>query len=124
LDPDEIAAAISDFGGAELRRVREAVERRRDELKQSSVVERPNHGSGILQLEYRSNPKTGTRRGPYRYFYWPEDGKQHSPYVGKTSAIPKRCSRRSSPVKIRSLRSGRDGQKLSPLLTLGRSERL
>ena len=40
MDPDEIAAAISDFGGAELRRVREAVERRRDELEQSSVLER------------------------------------------------------------------------------------
>ncbi len=34
-------------------------------VKQSSVVERRIHGRGILQLEYRANPKTGTRRGPY-----------------------------------------------------------
>jgi hypothetical protein len=87
LSPDEIAAAISDRSGPELERVRQALERRREQLvKQSTVVERRwYHGSGILQLEYRSNPKSGTQRGPYWYFYWREEGCQHSLYVGKTS---------------------------------------
>ena len=85
LNPDEIIRVISTLSGAELERVREAIERRREQLvKQSMVVERRNHGKGILQLEYRSNPKTGTRRGPYWYFYWREEGRQHNLYVGKT----------------------------------------
>src|SRR5215218_5740939 len=45
--------------------VRELERRRAQLIKQSSVVERRNHGKGILQLEYRANPKTGTQRGPY-----------------------------------------------------------
>jgi hypothetical protein len=85
LSADEIVVAISRLNGPELERVREAVERRREQLvKQSSVVERRNYGRGILQLEYRANLKTGTRRGPYWYFYWREEGRQHSLYVGKT----------------------------------------
>jgi hypothetical protein len=85
LSADEIVAAISRLNGPELERVREAVERRREQLvKQSSIVDRRNYGRGILQLEYRANPKTGTRRGPYWYFYWREEGRQHSLYVGKT----------------------------------------
>ena len=35
-------------------------------------------------LEYRANPKTGARRGPYWYFHWRENGKQRTTYVGKT----------------------------------------
>lgn len=85
MSADEIVAAISRLNGPELERVREAVERRREQLvKQSSIVDRRNYGRGILQLEYRANPKTGTRRGPYWYFYWREEGRQHSLYVGKT----------------------------------------
>ena len=85
MSTDEIVAAISRLNGPDLERVRKAVERRREQLvKQSTVVERRNHGSGILQLEYRTNPKTGTRRGPYWYFYWREEGRQRSLYVGKT----------------------------------------
>jgi hypothetical protein len=85
LSTDEIVAAISRLNGPDLERVRKAVERRREQLvKQSTVVERRNYGSGILQLEYRTNPKTGTRRGPYWYFYWREEGRQRSLYVGKT----------------------------------------
>lgn len=86
MSPDEIIAAISCLSGPDLERVRKAVERRGEQLvKQSTVVERRNHGGGILQLEYRANPKTGTRRGPYWYFYWREEGRQHSLYVGKSS---------------------------------------
>ena len=84
MNPDEIVEAISGLSRPELEKVRKAVERRREQLKQSMVVERRNHGRGILQLEYRSNPKTGTKRGPYWYFYWREGGKQRSLYVGKT----------------------------------------
>ena len=85
MGPDEIIAAISRLSGPELERVRKAVEQRGEHLvKQSTVVERRNHGRGILQLEYRANPKTGTRRGPYWYFYWREQGRQYSLYVGKT----------------------------------------
>jgi hypothetical protein len=86
LSADEIIAAISRLSGPELVRVRKAVERRREQLiKQSTVFERRNHGRGILQLEYRANPKTGTHRGPYWYFYWREGGRQRSLYLGKTS---------------------------------------
>jgi hypothetical protein len=85
LNPDEIVEAISNLSGPDLNRVRKAVEQRGEQLiKQSTVVDRRNFGRGILQLEYRSNPKTGTQRGPYWYFYWREGGKQHSLYVGKT----------------------------------------
>jgi hypothetical protein len=84
LNLDHILEAISNLRGPDLRRVQAALEHRRDELKQSSVIERRNHGNGIMQLEYRSNPKTGTKWGPYWYFYWREEGCQHSLYVGKT----------------------------------------
>ena len=85
MGTDEIIAAISCLSGPDLQRVRKAVERRGEQLvKQSTVVERRNHGRGILQLEYRANPKTGTQRGPYWYFYWRERGKQRSLYLGKT----------------------------------------
>ena len=85
MGTDEIIAAISHLSGPELESVRKALERRHQQLvKQSTVVERRNHGKGILQLEYRSNPKTGTRWGPYWYFYWREEGRQKSLYVGKT----------------------------------------
>ena len=85
MNPDEIVRAISTLSGPELNRVRKALEQRREQLlKQSTVAQRRNHGRGILQLEYRANPKTGTQRGPYWYFYWREGGKQRSVYVGKT----------------------------------------
>jgi hypothetical protein len=85
LNPDEIVRAIFTLSGPELNRVRKALEQRREQLlKQSTVAQRRNHGRGILQLEYRANPKTGTQRGPYWYFYWREGGKQRSVYLGKT----------------------------------------
>jgi hypothetical protein len=84
VDLDAIIASISTLSGPELKHVREAVERRRETLAQSSVVERRSYGSGILQLEYRTNPKTGTRRGPYWYYHYREGGRQHTLYVGKT----------------------------------------
>jgi len=84
LDVAAIIDAISTMSGAELERVREAVERRRETLVQSTVVERRSYGSGILQLEYRTNPTTGRQRGPYWYFHYREEGRQRTLYVGKT----------------------------------------
>ena len=84
MDLDAIVEAISKLGGAELEHVRQAVDRRREVLAQSTVVERRNYGSGILQLELRANPNTGTTRGPYWYFHYREGGKQRTLYVGKT----------------------------------------
>ena len=84
MDLDAIVEAISKLGGAELERVRQAVDRQREVLAQSTVVERRNYGSGILQLELRANPNTGTTRGPYWYFHYREGGKQRTLYVGKT----------------------------------------
>jgi hypothetical protein len=84
MDIDAILDAIGEITGADLERVRKAVEARREGLAQSNVVERRSHGDGLLQLEYRANPKTGVRRGPYWYFHWRESGKQRTIYVGKT----------------------------------------
>ena len=84
MDLGAIIEAIAQLSGPELARVREALERRHQELAQSTVVERRSSGSGILQLEYRTNPKTGTQRGPYWYFHCREAGRQHTLYVGKT----------------------------------------
>ena len=84
MDLDAIINVISTLSEPELEAIREAVERRRETLAQSIVAERRSYGSGILQLEYRSNPKTGTKRGPYWYFHYREGGRQHTLYIGKT----------------------------------------
>jgi hypothetical protein len=84
LDLHAILKAISKLSGAELERVKEAVDSRRERLAQSTVVERRSYGSGILQLELRANPKTATTRGPYWYFHYRDGGRQRTVYVGKT----------------------------------------
>ena len=74
----------------ELDQLQEAIVRRRQQLGDkpvSTVVERRNYGSGILQLERRAyKRKDGglTERGPYWYFHFREGGKQRTLYVGKT----------------------------------------
>jgi hypothetical protein len=52
------------------------------EPKQSSVEEYLPYRDGYLQLEYRINPKTNTRRGPYWYFRYHDRGKQRTLYIG------------------------------------------
>ena len=84
MDLNSIVEAISAMSGPELERIQEAVDSRRERLAQSTVVERRSYGSGVLQLEYRANPKTGTTRGPYWYFHYREKGRQRTLYVGKT----------------------------------------
>ncbi len=49
----------------------------------SSVEQRINYRSGWLQSEYRYTDK-GTRRGPYWYFKFVKEGKNHSLYIGGT----------------------------------------
>lgn len=43
-----ILDAISNMSGAELEHVREAVERQREKLARSTVLERRSYGSGIV----------------------------------------------------------------------------
>ena len=81
---DSIVEAISAMSGPELERIRQAVNSRRARLAQRTVVKRRSYGSGVLQLEYRANPKTVTTRGPYWYFHYREGGRQRTLYVGKT----------------------------------------
>jgi hypothetical protein len=52
---------------------------------QSSVEEYVPYRDGYLQLEYRTNPKTGTRRGPYWYFRYHDGGKQRTLYIGNVN---------------------------------------
>jgi hypothetical protein len=78
-----ILTAISTMSGPELEQIRQAVERRRETLAQSTLVERRSFANGILQLEYRTNPKTGTKRGPYWYFQLAEQ-QQRATEAGRT----------------------------------------
>lgn len=55
-----------------------------DKLNPASAVEqRINYRNGWLQSEYRYTEK-GTRRGPYWYFKFVKEGKNHSIYIGTT----------------------------------------
>ncbi len=55
------------------------------EPAQSTVEEYVPYRDGHLQLEHRTNPKTGTQRGPYWYFRFHADGKQRTLYIGNAS---------------------------------------
>jgi hypothetical protein len=85
-----IVSHVERMNVEELDRLQEAIVQRRQQLGDkpvSTVVERRNYGSGILQLERRAyKRKDGglTERGPYWYFHFREGGKQHTIYVGKT----------------------------------------
>jgi hypothetical protein len=68
----------------ELKMIAEMAEKTTEEKTPQSTVERyVPYRDGHLQLEYRLNPKTGTRRGPYWMFRYHESGKQRTMYVGK-----------------------------------------
>ena len=81
---EDIIASIEQMDGDDLDWLQAALDRKRQRVSASSVVERRDYGNGVLQLEYRSNPKTGKQRGPYWYYHYREDGKQRTLYVGKT----------------------------------------
>jgi hypothetical protein len=80
----DIIASIDQMNSDDLDRLQAALDRKRQRVSSSSVVERRNYGNGILQLEYRANPKTGRQRGPYWYYHYREDGRQRTLYIGKT----------------------------------------
>ena len=80
---DEVIAAVAGMDPGELALLAAAVDRRRAEFATSRVSERRPYGGGILQLEVRRNPRTGTERGPYWYFKYREAGRQRTEYVGK-----------------------------------------
>ena len=76
-----LIAVVERLNAAELRRLQEAVDRRRGALTQSSVLERRDYRNGILQLEgraYRRKDGQLTQRGPYWYFHYREGGKQRT----------------------------------------------
>ena len=85
---DSLIAAVERLDAGELDRLQEAIDSRRGEHKQSTVLERRDYRNGILQLEGRAyqRKKDGelTQRGPYWYFHYREGGKQRTLYVGKT----------------------------------------
>ena len=81
---EDIIASIDQMNGDDLDRLQAVLDRKRQRVSASSVVERRDYQHGILQLEYRANPKTGTKRGPYWYYHYREDGRQRTLYVGKT----------------------------------------
>ncbi len=81
---DAITSALDHLDSNDLDRLQAAIDARRHQTSVSSVVERRDHLDGILQLEYRTNPKTGKQRGPYWYFKYRVDGRQKTVYVGAT----------------------------------------
>ncbi len=81
---DDVLDSIATMNGADLDRLQAAIDGRRQGTSASSVVERRSYRDGILQLEYRTNTKTGKQRGPYWYFKWRENGRQRTTYIGAT----------------------------------------
>ena len=87
---DTLIDSIVEMDEQELDRVQAAIDHRRGSRKKkhSTVLERRDHRSGVLQLEGRAyrRKKDGelTERGPYWYFHYREGGKQRTLYVGRT----------------------------------------
>lgn len=76
---------LREMNKSELMKVRRFVDHtlsEKAEPAQSAVEEYVPYRDGYLQLEYRTNPKTGTQRGPYWYFRYHEGGKQRTLYIG------------------------------------------
>ena len=85
---DALIDRIAEMDEQELDRLQAAIDNRRGESRQSTVLERREYRNGLLQLEGRAyrRKKDGelTERGPYWYFHYREGGKQRTLYVGKT----------------------------------------
>jgi hypothetical protein len=83
-DWTKLEAIMRKASRKELRRIAEMAQKAAEERTLQSPVERyVPYRDGHLQLEYRMNPKTGTRRGPYWMFRYHESGKQRTMYIGK-----------------------------------------
>src|SRR5829696_1236408 len=81
----ELQKWLRELNRKELLMVKEIVDRtlsENAEPAQSIVEEYVPYRDGHLQLEYRTNPKTGTRRGPYYYFRYHDGGRQRTLYIG------------------------------------------
>ena len=85
---DVLIDTIAEMDEQELDRVQAAIDQRRGGSRQSTVLERREYRTGLLQLEGRAyrRKKDGelTERGPYWYFHYREGGKQRTLYIGKT----------------------------------------
>ena len=88
IDIDNIVDRIAEMDEQELDRLQAAIDHRRGESKQSTVLERRGYLNGVLQLEGRAYRRKmdgeQNERGPYWYFHYREGGKQRTLYVGKT----------------------------------------
>jgi len=88
INIDNIIDSIAELDEQELDRLQAAIDRRRGESKQSTVLERRNYLNGVLQLEGRAYRRKmdgeQNERGPYWYFHYRKGGKQRTLYVGKT----------------------------------------
>jgi hypothetical protein len=91
INTDAIISLIQQANAEQLRRLQQAIDRRRQQLVDgslSTVVERRDYKNGVLQLEKRAyrRKKDGklTERGPYWYFHFREGGRQKTMYLGKT----------------------------------------
>jgi hypothetical protein len=91
INTDAIISLIQQANAEQLRRLQQAIDRRRQQLVDgslSTVVERRDYKNGVLQLEKRAyrRKKDGklTERGPYWYFNFREGGRQKTMYLGKT----------------------------------------
>src|SRR5918997_7173895 len=90
INMQNIISHVERMNAEELDQLQETLDRRRKQLGHklvSTVVERRNYGSGILQLErraYRRKDGGLTERGPYWYFHYRQGGTQRTLYIGKT----------------------------------------
>ncbi len=87
-----ITASIAEMDDRALDEIQAVIDRRRGDLRQSTVFERRGYRNGILQLEgraYRRKDGGLTERGPYWYFHYREGGRQRTLYVGKTDTPEK-----------------------------------
>jgi hypothetical protein len=90
LTADALIERLDDMDDEELDRLQAAIDQRRRQLAgdgempaagaSSTVVERRDYGSGVLQLEKRGES------GPYWYFHLRKGGRQKTVYLGKTDA--------------------------------------
>ena len=90
INMKDFLSQVDQMNVEELDQLQETIVRRRQQVGDkpvSTVMERRNYGSGILQLErraYRRKDGGLTERGPYWYFHFREGGKQRTLYIGKT----------------------------------------
>jgi hypothetical protein len=89
VDLRNFESIVANMSERELDELQAAIDERRGALLHRTVVERRDHGRGVLQLESRSYARKDgecTEHGPYWYFHYREGTKHHTMYIGKTDA--------------------------------------